>query len=295
MKISCLIAAYNAGNYVGKALHSIAAQSHSDWEVIVVEDGSHDQTEDIVKEFAGKVGQSVRYHNLGQNRGVASARNQLLDLAGGEAVAFLDADDWWSPSHLANAHQRIRDGADVVVARVQLFELKSGASMGVYYPSNELMQEPVATLFDRSEVITSSCVSLARSIVEKTGRFDPLFRIGEDRDYWMRCALNGARFADSGEITCHYAKHATSTMGKTLLWAQQDVAFYRKHRSLAAVPAGLRRSKLSEMLANYGRLSRASDPRASCEALAEAWKLRPFSLGTALQYGNSLLRSRRTT
>lgn len=284
MKISCLIAAYRAGKYVGKALESIRAQQHSDWEVIVVEDGSRDETESIVRRFVETVSQPVRYDNLGQNRGVATARNRLLELATGDAVAFLDADDWWTPTHLTNAANAISNGGDLVVSRIQLFDLDAQRPMEVYTPPPQLFASPVSTLFELSAIMTSSCVALRRETAWAAGTFDPAFRIGEDRDFWIRCAANGARLVDSGETTCFYSKHATSTMAKTLLWAQQEVAFYEKHQTLEKISSSDRRSKLAHARLNYGRLLRAENPRESANVLRQAWRLAPLSPTIAAQW-----------
>lgn len=284
MKVSVLIAAYNAGPYIAKALASARAQEHADWEVIVVEDGSRDQTEEIVRQFAGTVSQAVRYDNLGRNRGVAAVRNRLLELTRGEAVAFLDADDWWTPRHLTRGVETVRKGADIAVAPIQLFNLQTGVAMNTYEPSAAFFSDPIHRLFEMSEVMTSSSVTLSRDIVRRNGPFDPAFRIGEDRDYWLRCAIRGARFASTGEVTCHYAKHAGSTMARTLLWAEQEVAFYEKYRDVPIVPLGQRKRRLAENLVNYGRLARAEYPRKSAQALWRAWKLAPWSISTGLQF-----------
>jgi glycosyltransferase involved in cell wall biosynthesis len=287
VKFSVLIAAYNAGAYVAKALESIRAQQHADWEVVVVEDGSRDQTQSIVERFASSVSQSVRYDNFGHNRGVAAARNRLFELARGDALAFLDADDWWTPSHLTSSAATFARGVDIAVARVQVFNLQTGAPIGTYEPSAAFFSDPIQRLFLRSEIMTSSCVSLTRDIVRRSGPFDPAFRIGEDRDYWLRCAFRGAKFADTGEISCHYAKHSGSTMARTLLWSEQEVAFYEKYRDVPIIPARDRKQLLAHNLVNYGRLVRAAHPRKSARALWRAWKLRPWQLSIGAQ----LLRS----
>jgi hypothetical protein len=107
------------------------------------------------------------------------------------------------------------------------------------------------------------------------GDFDPSLRIGEDRDYWLRCALTGANFADNGEVTCFYAKHAASTMARTLLWAKQEVLFYEKYQTLAEFPSRIRRRMLAHHLSNYGRLIRKNDPPASRLAFTKSFRLSP--------------------
>ena len=276
MKFSVLIPAFHAGRFLPTALDSLRAQEHGDWELIVLEDGSHDATEEVVRTFAAGGTRRVHYENAGRNRGVASARNRLLELARGDTLAFLDADDRWTPRHLTRAREAIESGADLAVARLQIFDLEASRDRETYTPAAALFSDPVQTLFERSAIMTSSCVALRRDLVEKTGRFDAAFCVGEDRDYWLRCALLGARFADTGEITCRYAKHGASAMARTLVWAQQEVAFYEKHRALAAVPAARRTERLADALLNHGRLLRASDPEASARVLWRAWKLAPL-------------------
>jgi glycosyltransferase involved in cell wall biosynthesis len=295
MNFSVLIPAYNAGRFLPKALASLRNQEHKDWELIVVEDGSRDDTEAVVLAFANGIAQRVRYENLGRNRGVAVARNRLLELARGEAVAFLDADDWWEPRHLIRAREILESGAALAVARLQLFDLEAGCGRETYAPPAAFFADPVRGIYERSWIMTSSCVALRSDWIEKVGRFDEAFCVGEDRDYWLRCFLLGARCVDTGEITCHYAKHSSSAMARTLVWAQQEVAFYEKHRDLTDVSAGLRRERLTEALFNYGRLLRASDPRRSAQVLWQAWKIAPCCFALLPHLLFSVLAARRKT
>lgn len=278
MHFSVLIPAYRAARFLPAALESVRAQEHRDWELLVVEDGSADGTEEIVREFARGEARRVEYANPGVNRGVAAARNRLLELARGEALAFLDADDTWSPRHLARAQETLRAGAEIAVARLQVCDLDPPRDRETHAPGREFFADPVRELFARSAIMTCSCVALRRELVGRAGRFDESFCVGEDRDYWLRCALLGARFADTGEVTCRYAKHAGSAMARTLVWAEQEVAFYEKHGALAAVPAAFRRAQLAQALSNHGRLLRHEDPRRSARLLWRAWTLAPFRL-----------------
>jgi glycosyltransferase involved in cell wall biosynthesis len=293
MKFSILIPAFQAARFLPAALASVRMQDHADWEVIVVEDGSRDETEEIVRAFAAGETRRVEYANLGANRGVAAARNRLLELARGDALAFLDADDQWTPRHLARARECLEAGADLAVARVQIFDLDPPRDRETYAPPAEFFTEPVRGLFARSAIMTSSSVALRRALVDKAGRFDEQFCVGEDRDCWLRCALLGARFADTGEVTCRYAKHAGSAMARTLVWAQQEVAFYEKHRALAAVPDSVRRERLAGALANHGRLLRHGDPRQSTRLLWRAWRLAPSRVSRLLHCLYSLATPRR--
>jgi glycosyltransferase involved in cell wall biosynthesis len=277
MKISVLIPAFNAAPYIGAALDSVRAQTHHDWEVIVVEDGSRDATEEILRGFAKTCAQTILYHNLGENRGVGTVRNRLLELATGDAVAFLDADDTWQPAHLANAAAHLEQGADLVVSGVRTFDLVSQLPLEEIPAPRELVRDPVFTLFERSAIITSSCVVLKRALAQRTGVFDASLRIGEDRDYWLRAALAGAKFAVTDEFTCNYAKHLSSSMARTFVVAQHVTRFYEKYAELTVVPARLRRRLLAESLIVLGRLLRERDRRQSAECLWRAWRYDPFN------------------
>jgi len=277
MKVSVLIPAFHAGPFIATALESVRAQSHGDWEVLVVEDGSHDDTERIVQDFAASIAQPVRYENLGRNFGVSAVRNRLLDLATGDVVAFLDADDTWESSHLLLAVAAITLGADLVVAGVRTIDLASNTALQTISPPASLVREPVLSLFRESVIVTSSAVVLKRSLALRVGHFDPNLRIGEDRDYWLRCALAGARFHGTRGYTCNYSKHPASSMARTVVVAQHNARFYEKYRTLAAVPARLRRHLLAESLVSLGRLLRSQDRQRSASCLWRALRCEPFN------------------
>lgn len=278
MKVSVLIAAYQADRFIETALASVRAQSHRDWEVIVVEDGSRDATEELVVKFSKSCRQSFHYERLPENRGVAAARNRLLDLATGEALAFLDADDTWEPGHLAAAVSQIENGADIVVSGVRTFDLSNNQLLDHLPAPANLVREPVLSLFRRSLVVTSSAVVFTRELADRVGRFDEGLRIGEDRDYWLRCAVAHARFRITRNFTCNYSKHSGSSMARTQQVAQDTVRFYEKHQSLESVPRRLRRHLLAQSLVDAGRLLRRTNRAKSARCFWEAWRCEPLNL-----------------
>lgn len=277
MKISVLIPAFNADPFIATALSSVREQTHSNWEIIVVEDGSRGRTEQIVRDFAAANPQRVVYENLGANYGVGAVRNHLLDLASGDAIAFLDADDTWEPSHLADALAAITRGADLVVSGVRTIDLASGAVLQTITPPAELVREPVSALFQESVIVTSSAVVLTRELAKRTGHFDSSLRIGEDRDYWLRCALAGGRFHVASGLTCNYSKHPASSMSHTYVVAEHNARFYEKYQALPAVPAKLRRHLLAKSLISLGRLLRTRDRKGSVNCLCRALRYEPFN------------------
>jgi glycosyltransferase involved in cell wall biosynthesis len=283
MKISVLIAAYRAGPTITAALASVRSQTHAEWELIVVEDGPRDDTEPIIRDFVAVARRPVVYENMGETQGLASARNRLLELATGDAVAFLEPEDSWTPRHLANAVPQLSSGFDISVSDVRVFDPTTDRPISDSSPPPQLVTNPVRALFSRDVFVTNSCVVARRDAVTTAGRFDPRFQVGEGRDFWLRCALTGARFCETHRATCRSPRRAANS-ARTLASADSAVQFYEKHRELAAVPAALRRRLLAASLVTQGRLLRATDPARAARCFWRAWSLQPVHVQTLGQF-----------
>jgi glycosyltransferase involved in cell wall biosynthesis len=274
--VSVLIACYHAEPFLPAALAGLRDQIHSDWELVVVEDGSRDGTERLVRTFAAQVSQPVRYDNLGTNRGVAAARNRLLELAAGDVVAFLDADDLWRPAHLANLVDCLHRGHALAFSGLELWDGATSRSLGSGRPRAAWLQDPRRWLYARSFIQTSSCVALPRATVDRVGRFDETLRIGEDRDYWFRALVDGGSLGFTGADTCRYTKHAGSSMTRTLRVAEDAVRFAEKHAGAVGLPPLLRRRQLAAVRWSYARLLRRSQPQTARRLGWHAWRATPW-------------------
>jgi hypothetical protein len=166
----------------------------------------------------------------------------------------------------------------LVVSGITTFELETKRPLQTLPAPIALIRDPVLTLFRRSAIVSSSAVVLTKELAERAGRFDLTLRIGEDRDYWLRCALAGGRFQTSDGFTCNYAKHAASSMARTQVVAQQNIQFYEKYRGLAMVPGRLRRRMLADSLMTLGRLLRGNAPQESAACFWRAWGCEPLNL-----------------
>ena len=112
MKFSVIIPLYNKAPYVRKALESVCAQTYQDYELIVINDGSTDNSAIVADEYL-KATDSIDYKIINQtNAGVSAARNTGVAASTGDYVAFLDADDWWEPTYLERMAQLIEDYPD---------------------------------------------------------------------------------------------------------------------------------------------------------------------------------------
>lgn len=276
MTFSILIAAYQAERFMDSALEGIRGQNHTDWELIVVEDGSDDGTQAKVERFASSVSQNVVYDNLGFNQGVAAARNRLLDLSRGDAVAFLDADDLWYPEHLSSLAQSLAEGHALACTPIVVWDGDRSRQIEIHSPTPVQIAEPRLGLFKTSFIWTSTCVALPRETIERVGRFDPSLRIGEDRDYWFRSLAGGLTLGCTSVPTCRYTKHSGSSMTRTQRVAADTVAFYEKHRSVTDIPTRLRQFHLAEVLTIQGRLLKATDKDSAHQLLGRSLSLHPW-------------------
>lgn len=97
--VSIITPTYNCGKFIAETIESIKAQTYKDWEIIIVDDCSTDNTKEIVEQYQ-KIDSRIKYYCLSTNSGAAEARNEALRRAQGRWIAFLDSDDLWSPDKL---------------------------------------------------------------------------------------------------------------------------------------------------------------------------------------------------
>jgi hypothetical protein len=217
-QVSVLMPAYNSAAYIGLAIDSVRVQTYSDWELIIVNDGSTDQTADIV---AGYAQAEARIHLFQQpNGGEAAARNTTLDHAQGELLAFLDADDLYRPDHLALAVDYLQrhpehdavytDGYHIDPRGTHLTTLSS-RRRGPF--TGDLFEQVVRA----SDVFgPPGCVVVrARPIREYGLRFDTAIGYGTDWDFWARFAA-GSAFGYIDQATYLYRIHPGNLTLSTL-------------------------------------------------------------------------------
>lgn len=200
MKVAIIIPAYNAEKTLADTLESLLAQTYSQWEAIVVDDGSTDTTRAIAKDFAKR---DKRIHTIHQaNAGESAARNTGLSKAKHEWILFLDADDLILPAHLERMAAALQADAalDAIICRSARVAGNGTMLIEQYIPpSGDLF--PV--LARRAAFPVHACV-VRRSLVESVGRFDTSFRTSPDWDLWQRIARTGARFGTIGDVLALY-------------------------------------------------------------------------------------------
>jgi glycosyltransferase involved in cell wall biosynthesis len=193
---SVVIAAYEAASTVGGAIESVLAQTRQDFEVVVVDDGSSDDTAAVAEAIAGR-DQRVSVHRQA-NGGPSAARNRGISAGNGEYVSMLDSDDLWLPDYLAEMGRALELDPRAGFAYTEAWELneasgrflKATAMARQHPPEQTLPQERFVTeLLQRNFVYNA--VTVRRSVLEKVGGFDPSMTHSEDYELWLRIAISG--------------------------------------------------------------------------------------------------------
>lgn len=185
--ISVIIPTYNCSQYLENTLQSVLNQTCNDFEIIVIDDGSTDNTSDTIKPYASH----IQYHRQ-ENKGAASARNQGIKLSSGKYVAFLDSDDLWEPEKLADQMNIIKNQPDFPIIHTNASIIDSEGSM-IRKSANEKRQSCNGMIFEEfflkniSLILTSSVI-IDRKCLENIDLFDENFPVLQDYDLFLRLA-----------------------------------------------------------------------------------------------------------
>jgi glycosyltransferase involved in cell wall biosynthesis len=192
--VSVIIPAYNTAAYISETLDSVLAQTFTDFEVIVINDGSPD-TEKLERELQPYLEHLVYLKQ--ENQGPAVARNLGIKTAKGEYIAFLDGDDCWLPEYLAEQIKLLEETPSAVMAcsDTRLFGDSPFAGQTIW----ELYPPKIPVTFENllisNSAIVTSCAVARKQAIKDTGLFDKNFIGPEDFDLWLRLAHRGGEIA----------------------------------------------------------------------------------------------------
>jgi len=232
--VSVIIPTFNRGHVLGEALASVLDQDHTDLDVIVIDDGSSDDTRAVVATIAD-ADPRVHYHYQ-QNAGAAPARNAGIDLATGDSIAFLDSDDSWERWHLrlqlaalarnpeagltwtnvdaVNAEGEVVSAGHLIklLSAYRYFSLDEmftsssplselDVEIPAKYRDNRLYVGDVFSPMVMGNLVLTSSVVMRRERLERVGRFDEALVTGEDYEFFLRACREGpVAFADLPDV-----------------------------------------------------------------------------------------------
>ncbi len=193
--VSVIISTYNRKNIIGRAVDSVLGQTRSADEIILVDDGSSDNTDQLIKE---------KYPDIKyiwqENRGIGHARNTGISQARGIWIAFLDSDDEWLPSKLINQLKALQHQPDYKICHTNEIWVRNGKRvnpMKKHEKSGGLLFKNCLPLC----IISPSSVIIHRSVFEDHGLFDESLPVCEDYDLWLRfCAFLPILYLEKPQI-----------------------------------------------------------------------------------------------
>jgi glycosyltransferase involved in cell wall biosynthesis len=256
--ISVIMPAFNSGRYIATSIESARAQSLRDWELIVVDDGSTDDTGSIADGYAAE---DTRVRVIHQsNAGIAAARNSgLCEMNASSAyVAFLDSDDVWESGTLATlvrllnenpgaigAHGILRyvdaEGKPILVDGAGTTPRRRRRIDGWRLRKAKVTEPTTFDTLAYADCIPTCSLLIRRKAIEKVGMFDPAIEVVDDWDMWLRLALHGD-FLFVNEVMYAYRLHDTNVTRDS---DRKNEAFYNVRRKIRALPGlttGQRRS-----------------------------------------------------
>jgi len=222
LPISAVIPAYERAALLPRALASVAAQTRPPAEVIVVDDGSADDSALVAERLGARV---IRHE---RNRGVSAARNTALSAAGNEWIAFLDTDDEWLPRHLERVWAA--RAPHVAVAHSAVWVERPGRDHHAYGLTGRrprVLRDPAPVVADN--FIPLSAALVRRDAIERAGGFDPALSHAEDLDFWIRLLGQGSVLVlpEIGTIYHLHAGQATKDVDATVRGHREAVGRYR--------------------------------------------------------------------
>ena len=188
--ISIIIPAYNAEKYITETINSVLNQTYTDWELIIIDDGSTDNTAKIIKQFCEKDDRIKYYYQ--ENGGVSSARNLGIEKAEGNIIAFLDADDIWLENNLSEKNKVLSENEDVnwVFSQIIHFSQEKEIVDNNVEDINNLNWLNSLLLWKGEVKTTPSNIIVKRKCLESGIRFDTSLSTAADQDFCIQLASN---------------------------------------------------------------------------------------------------------
>ena len=222
--VSVVIPTYNYGRFIKDAISSVLDQTRPPSEIIIVDDGSTDETASVVRAF-GKAVRYVRQHNAG----VSAARNLGVSESTSQLIAFLDADDTWEPSNLEKQVARF-DGEEeigLVHCGIREFDGETGETIRLYMEGGEDGVANNLLLWEGPLIVAPGAVIVSRKAFDRVGGFDTRIKVGEDWDFCYRVArLFKIRFV--AEPLVNYRTHNAAAHHNVENMERGMLMFYEK-------------------------------------------------------------------
>ncbi|MBE6534229.1 MAG: glycosyltransferase [Ruminococcaceae bacterium] len=210
-KISVIVPVYNVEKYISSCLDSILSQTHTDLEIICVNDGSTDSSGQILDEYAKKDSRIKVFHK--ENGGVSSARNLALENATGEYIGFVDSDDYIAPDMYSSLLSNIVDNnADIAECGIAYVTENGDAKNGVSKVYSLSEQKQILKAFFLKDMGIVIWNKIFKSEIVNNQRFNENYKIGEDSLFLYNCLKDANKIVGIDTVGYYYLQRESSVM-----------------------------------------------------------------------------------
>jgi glycosyltransferase involved in cell wall biosynthesis len=277
--VDIIIPAFNAARFLPFSLESVVSQTFDDWRILLVDDGSTDNTAEVVAPFLDRLGSKIRYIKQ-ENRGLPA-----------EFLALLDADDMWLPCRLAESLNILVERPQVGLVYGLITGIDQENRLGITWGGNlsDADGNIAPQIYMRKVELPCPTITFRRKCVDQVGFFDETMRATEDRDLWLRIALQ-YEVGFVPKVLAYYrlSPNSMSTDPQRMLQAQ--LKFIRKH--YGSEGCGLR-PRQTALARSYKQRAEAlkvqSQPWAALMSALQAVAFYPFDMDNPRTAGSLLL------
>jgi len=226
--ISIIIITRNRAGFISEAIESALGQSFPDWELIIIDDASQDNTREIAESYAKKDGR-IKYFRNDEHLRISKSRNKALSLARGEYVAVLDSDDVWSDrDKLKKQYEFLERNKDYVLVGGRVIVIDEfGKETRRYF--NRESDEDIRWKILFQNQFAHSGVMFRREAALKAGGYDDSLNIGEDYDLWLKLGTLG-KMANLKEYLLKYRVHGGNITLKRIEALKNNIAIIKKYK-----------------------------------------------------------------
>lgn len=232
--VSIITPVYDCEKYIQQTIESVQAQTYTNWEMLLADDCSPDNSAKIIAEYA-KDDSRIKYIKLPQNGGAALARNAALDQAKGRYIAYLDADDIWLPEKLEKQIEFMTQ-KNVVFTCCDYEKIENDGT-----PLNKVVHMPKTISYEqllRNTIIQTVGVIVDTNGVDRSLLVMPNVRRGQDSATWLQMLRNGVKFFGQNEVLAQYRRVPQSLSANKLNAMKRTWYLYRGVEKLS-VPKSL--------------------------------------------------------
>lgn len=222
--VSIVVPVFNAELFIEEAIKTVRDQTHTNWELLLVDDSSEDKSVELIEEAAKKDGR-IKLFKMTENSGAALARNKGIREASGRFIAFLDADDLWTNEKLEEQLAFMQENGHSFIFSDYEFADQYGVSTGkrVNVPSHITYSKAL-----KNPIIWTSTVIIDTQAIPKKSIYMPNIRRGQDAATWWRILRERGNAHGMNTVTAYYRRTSNSLSANKFKAVQRTWYLYRK-------------------------------------------------------------------